>query len=168
MTDTEKKELGIEDIIVYLPKKLNKNFFGEWIFAIWALCYGVSCRKADNKMMITYNIDPDSVNENFFEKIDVSAVPARVYELFQQKLSSDIARLDNMMTNLVMNKNLVNKLFNFAEQNKTNWVEWFEDAQPYSQSDAEKDRQAEYLQTKNMRRNLQQGPSKKHKNKKRR
>jgi len=161
----ELEAVDLNTIKAFIPKKLNISRHGEWIFQIGTLCYGVSCRKTDNKMLITYNIDPNGLHPDFFSPVDVSEIPARVFELFQQKLSTDIMRLDNMMNNLIMNKSIVGKLFNFAEQNKTNGVEGMEKAQAYSDEDAQKDKQAEYMQTRNMRRNLQQWKPKRKKRK---
>jgi len=64
---------------------------------------------------VTYNINPDGVHPDYFTEIDAYSVPKRVYELLQMKLSTDIGRLDNMMTNIVNNKSVIGKLFNYVE-----------------------------------------------------
>jgi len=163
LPEVEQEVTDLDTITAFVPKKLNVNRNGEWIFKIGTLCYGISCRKNDNKMMITYNIDPAWLHPDFFLPYDMSLIPARVFELFQQKLSTDIMRLDSMMNNLVLNKTAIGKLFKFAEQNKNNGVAGMEEAQAYSDEDAHKDKQAEMLQARNMRTNLQQGKPKRKK-----
>jgi hypothetical protein len=54
--------------------------------------------------MITYNINPDGLHPDHFVECVEAFVPAKIYEMLQKKLSSDIMRLDNMMNNLIANK----------------------------------------------------------------
>jgi len=104
--NAEKKILQSDPntITCYMPRKLNINYLGERVLKLGALCYGISVRGSDHKVMITYNINPDGLHEDHFFECANSMVPAKVYEMFQKKLSTDIMRLDNMMLNLTTNK----------------------------------------------------------------
>lgn len=126
----------METILIFKPKKENINFHGEWVFQIGAMCYGVMCRKKDNKVMITYNINPDNLHPDHFDRITQEEVPSTIYKMFQQKLSKDIEWTDTTMINLTKNKGLLNVLFNFAEDMKTKGTSELPDAQEYTQEDS--------------------------------
>jgi len=142
-------KLDFENVHAFVPNKINLNYHGERIFVLGPLCYGMICRKDNNKLQVTYNINPDGVHPDYFTEIDAYSVPKRVYELLQMKLSTDIGRLDNMMTNIVNNKSVIGKLFNYVEGMKIKWSEWLEQAMPYTEEDAQKDKQIEILKARN-------------------
>ena len=162
----EKASIDPKNVHVFVPKKINLNYYGEWIFTIGGICYGMMCRKSDDKMLVTYNIDPDWLHEDHFSEIEPLCVPRKVYDLFQQKLSADIMRMDNMMTNLVHNKESVGKMFNYAEDYKTRAADGMEQALPYTEEDALKDRQIEAVKAKKRTKKLQQWKPKRWKKKK--
>jgi len=70
--------------------------------------------------------------------------------MLQRKLSTDIMRMDNMMHNLVINKGLLNHLFNFAELNKlSSELEFEHEVSEYSAEDAAADKKKEHIAAKN-------------------
>ena len=70
--------------------------------------------------------------------------------MFQKKLSTDIMRLDSMMNNLITNKGMLNRLFNFAETNKTsNTKELAYEVSEYTEEDAHKDKELETMKAQN-------------------
>lgn len=150
MTETENKDLEKdlqkdwiqEKIIIFRPKEINVNYHWEWIIQIGSLCYGIVCRKKDNKTKITYNIDPDKVSPDFFDIITPSEVPASIFKMFQLKLNADIQRVDTMMTNLIWNKKFLWELFNFAESNKDLGTPELPEALPYTEEDSIADERA--------------------------
>lgn len=155
MVDTKKEEVVVEKKIeCYVPKKLNINFLGEWIVKIETLCYGISVRAADKKVMITYNINPQDLHKDHFEQIEYTDVPKKIWDMFQKKLSADIMRLDSMMNNLVINKGHINRLFNFAEeQRELSTTEFDHEITEYSEVDALADKKKEHMLAQQYQRN---------------
>jgi len=152
------EELTANDIKVYIPTKQNINYHGERVFVIGAMVYWISVRKSDNKAMITYNLAPDQIMEEHFKLATKDDVPKRIYQLFQKKLDADIGRLDNMMTNLIKNKGILNIMFNFVEDMKVNWADWLEDAEEYTSEDALKDKQIDALKQQNTKTKTRKSP----------
>ena len=142
------KLLTFEDVEVYKPIKDNINYHWERIFKLGGLCYGAVASKEDNKLKITYNIDPDNLHPDYFVLISEKIVPKKVYELFKQKVYADIARLDSMMYNIVKNKSMLSTLTKFVDENIENGTEDLTELEAYTQEDAEADRKLE--QTKMM------------------
>lgn len=142
------KQLTFEDVEVYKPIKDNINYHGEWIFKLGGLAYGAVASKKDNKLKITYNIDPANLHPDYFVLISETIVPKKVYELFKQKVYSDIARLDNMMYNIVQNKSILSTLTKFVDENIQSGTEDLWELETYTQADAEADQKIE--QTKMM------------------
>jgi hypothetical protein len=116
----DEKIIDLDETIIEVikPKNVNINYHGEWIVKYGQLCYGLVLRKKDNKVLITYNINPQDLHEDFFESIEQKDLPKSVYKLFQQKISKDMERLDTTMINLVNNKKVLNMFFSFAEEMK--------------------------------------------------
>ena len=137
------KVLTFEDVEVYKPIKDNINYHGEWIFKLGGLAYGAVASKKDNKLKITYNIDPNNLHPDYFVLISETIVPKKVYELFKQKVYADIARLDSMMYNIVQNKSMLSTLTKFVDENKDGGVDTLEDLEVYTQADAEADEKLE-------------------------
>lgn len=133
-------ETGTQDlppvIMVFIPKAVNINYHGERVFQLGAMCYGVICRKSDNKVLITYNINPENLHPDHFDRISITDVPKSIYKMFQKKLSSDIQWIDTTMMNMIKNKWALNTLFNFAEENKNLWTDEIPEAAEYSEQDA--------------------------------
>ena len=152
------KQLTFEDVEVYKPIKDNINYHGEWIFKLGGLCYGAVASKKDNKLKVTYNIDPANLHPDFFVLISEKIVPKKVYELFKQKVYADIARLDSMMYNIVQNKSMLSTLTKFVDENITNGEDVLSELEVYTQADAEADQkmeQAKMMNQKTMRRSPQ-------------
>lgn len=161
----KQKEITIDDLEIYRPINGNINYHGEWLFKIWQLVYGIMVRKTDNKMLVTYNIDPDNINSEYFMLIDESLVPSKVYKLFMQKLNTDIARLDSMMFNLIKNKSLLSLLFNFSEAHKDKWADADFEIIEYTEEDANNDKKLEALKAQNQRKIMVNSMKKKNKRK---
>jgi len=140
----------VSEIACYMPNELNINYLGEWVVKIGNLCYWISVRGKDNKVMITYNIDPDGLHPDHFTECSNDMVPWKILDMFQKKLSTDIMRLDSMMNNLITNKGMLNRLFNFAETNKTsNTKELAYEVSEYTEEDAHKDKELETMKAQN-------------------
>jgi len=163
INNEERKELLDDKIYAYVPKKLNLNYAWERVFVLNWLAYGMSCRKKDNKLMITYNADPYGVQSEHFIEIDPMYIPKNIYKLFQQKLSTDINRMDSMMTNLVKNKKVVWTLFNFAGQRKEDAATGMDEAEAYSEEDAMNDKKLESVKLANQQKLMRWGNTKKKK-----
>lgn len=58
-----------------MPTKLNINYLGERVLRLGALCYGISVRGADNKVMVTYNINPDGLHPDHFFECPTTMIP---------------------------------------------------------------------------------------------
>lgn len=111
--------------------------------------------------MFTYNINPEHIHEDYFDKIDETQIPKSVYRLFQQKLSSDIGWADRTMMNIVNNKKILSSFFNFAEEMKEQGSDELADACEYTEQDAiEDNKNKQMIQTTNK---LNMKPNKKKK-----
>lgn len=158
VTPEAQKPLTFEDVEVYKPIKDNINYHGEWIFKLGWLCYWAVASKKDNKLKITYNIDPANLHPDFFVLISETIVPKKVYELFKQKVFADIARLDSTMYNIVQNKSVLSTLTKFVDENITKGTDVLSELEVYTQADAEADQkleQAKMMNQKTMRRSPQ-------------
>jgi glutamate synthase domain-containing protein 2 len=114
--------------------------------------------KKDNKLKVTYNIDPANLHPDFFVLISEKIVPKKVYELFKQKVYADIARLDSMMYNIVQNKSMLSTLTKFVDENIINGTDVLSELEVYTQADAEADQKMEHakmMNQKTMRRSPQ-------------
>lgn len=153
MTEEKKepveKQLTIEDIEIYKPNNANINYHGEWIMKLGAFVYGIIIRKKDNKMLVTYNIDPDNIHADHFTLIDENLVPAKVYTLLKSKIMADVARLDSMMFNIIRNKSLLSTYMNFAEKFEATGAESDYEVLEYTDQDAQADKALENEKLKN-------------------
>lgn len=154
----EEKKLTINDIEIYIPNEQNINYHWERIIKLWVFVYGIIIRKKDNKMLVTYNINPDDIHKDHFTLIDKTILPSKVYELLKKKVLSDIARIDNMMYNLVKNKWLLNTFISFTENNEWKWLDVDYDVFEYSEEDARLDKEIEQTKMLN-RRTMRRNPS---------
>lgn len=150
--DTQpQKQFTLEDIEVYKPIQDNINYHWEWVFKIGGLVYGAVASKKDNKVRITYNIDPANLHPDYFVLISETIVPKKVYELLKQKVYSDIARLDNMMYNLVQNKSVLSMFTKFIGKNMQLGTDDLLELEEYTQADAEADKKLEQSKMVNQR-----------------
>ena len=124
---------------VFVPKQENVNYHGEWIFQLGVMCYGVICRKKDNKVLITYNINADNLHPDHFDIVFYEDVPKGIYKMLQQKLAKDIEWVDTTMINLINNKKMLSEIFNFAETTQSLGKEDEYEVLPYTDDDQRSD-----------------------------
>ena len=80
--------------------------------------YGIIIPEATKKVKITYNIEPDNIHVDHFDEVWSEDIPQRVYEMVMKKVNADISRIDNMMYNIIKNKEFLSLFFSYAEANK--------------------------------------------------
>ena len=103
------------------------------------MCYGVISRKKDNKVLITYNINPENLHPDHFDLVFYEDVPKGIYKMLQQKLANDIGWIDTTMMNMINNKKMLSGIFNFAENTQALGKDDEFEVLEYTEADAKAD-----------------------------